>query len=50
MTRIRFEWGMTAIIALPVAIGFSPIDDWGDTSITIHVGPLYFALTWRSEL
>lgn len=52
-TRFIFDFGMTAIFALPLAIDFgeSNEDDApeGASEITLHIGPLYFVLTWWSE-
>ena len=49
MTRFRIDWGIAAILAVPLAVGWMPADDFGWSSVAIHVGPFYIAFSWRSE-
>lgn len=49
MTRFRIEWGLGSILALPLALSFLPRDDFGWTSASVHIGPIFVAFEWSNR-
>lgn len=46
-TRFVVEWGVGGVFGFPIAFTFGAIGDDGGQCFGVHVGPLYFIVSWR---